>query len=424
MATGFVDEAQIQVRAGDGGNGSASFRREKYRPKGGPDGGDGGRGGSVVLVADPERGTLAEYRLRRMFSASHGVNGGGNTRSGADASDLELIVPVGTLVRDSGTGELLADLAKAEARYECAKGGRGGRGNASLASSAERAPSFAERGEPGEERGLDLELRLVADVGLLGAPNAGKSTLLRQVSAARPKVADYPFTTLEPHLGVADIEGRRFVMADLPGLIEGAAEGRGLGARFLRHTQRCALLAAVVDTAGSDPVADLESVLTEVRAHEHALAERVRVVVANKTDMPQSESGVERVKTWARDHGMACVPVSALEGHGVSDLVDLLVEEVEKAKAERPPEETFAVYRPVLADPVTVEREGSGFRVRSGRVERLVSMAPLANPRAVRHLQRRLNSLGVEKALGDAGATEGDDVYIGEATFEYHPETM
>ncbi|HVL82180.1 MAG TPA: GTPase ObgE [Actinomycetota bacterium] len=422
MSTGFVDEATIWVRAGDGGDGSASFHKEKHRPKGRPDGGDGGKGGSVYLEADANLHTLANYRFRRMHRAESGSRASGNGRHGASGGDLELPVPVGTVVRDHATGDVLADLAVAGARYEVARGGRGGRGNIALASAANRAPDFAERGEDGEEVQIDLELRLVADIGLLGSPNAGKSTLLASLSAARPKVADYPFTTLEPHLGVVERADRRFVIADLPGLIEGAAEGRGLGTRFLRHTERCALLAAVVDLSVADPVSEIEAVVSEVRAHDPGLAERVRVVIGTKTDLEGAGRGADEVAAWARERGIAAVTVCAPLDEGLGPLLDVLEAEVARAERERPPAETFALYRPVRADHVSVQREGGAFRVTSARVERLVSMTPLANPRAVRHLQRRLSSLGVNRALAEAGAAEGDEVRIGEAEFEYHPD--
>jgi GTPase len=422
--TGFVDEATVWVRAGDGGDGAASFHREKYRPKGKADGGDGGRGGSVILLADPDRATLADFRFRRMFKAEPGSRGSGSTKHGASASDLVLRVPVGTVVTDAVTGQVLADLAVPEMTFEAARGGRGGRGNASLISTADRAPDFAERGEEGEEVRLLLELRLVADVGLLGAPNAGKSTLLGSLTSARPKVANYPFTTLEPYLGVVEHEEDRFVIADLPGLIEGASEGKGLGTRFLRHAERCGVLAGVVDLSGPDPVQELEAVVAEVRAHDPELADRVKVAIGTKTDLVGAGRGAETVKAWTDVRGMRLMTVCAPLGEGLDELVDGLAGAVLEAKALRPPPETFAVYRPVRADAVEVEREGAGFRVRSVRVERLVGMTPLANPRAVRHLQRKLASLGVNKALAEAGAVEGDEVLIGEASFEYQAEDM
>lgn len=329
-------------------------------------------------------------------------------------------MPVGTVVIDAATGEVLADLARDGLRFVTAAGGRGGRGNASLQSAAERAPDFAERGQPGVERELRLELRLVADVGLLGPPNAGKSTLLGAVSRAHPAVAEYPFTTLVPVLGVVEHADERFVVADLPGLIEGAAEGRGLGTRFLRHAERCAVLACVVDLAGDDPEADLRAVAAEVVTYRADLGRRIAVVVGTKTDLESADDAAARA--WATEHGATFVAVSALASDGLDRLREVLAVEVRRAIADRGEPESFAVYRPVEADPISVTREGDAYRVRSTRVERLVTMTPLANPRAVRHLQRRLAALGVEAALEQEGASEGDEVVIGDIRFEYIPE--
>ncbi len=422
MASSFVDEISIRVRAGGGGDGSASFQRSKDMPRGRPHGGDGGRGGSVVLVAERSLGSLSPYVRRRMHKADAGGDGGPNNRQGADGADVKLPVPVGTLVRDRSTGELLADLARPEASFGVARGGRGGRGNAALKSRTDRVPNYAERGEPGEEREIVLELHLVADVGLLGPPNAGKSTLLAAISRAQPKIADYPFTTIDPNLGVVEVEEERFVVADLPGLIEGASEGKGLGLRFLRHAERCAVLALVVDVASEDPVADLEGVLDEVLAYDEALADRARVVVANKTDL--STDGVGAVESWALAKGARCIAVSAAEGNNVDELQRVLAEEVARSRSELGEPQTFAVFRPVVEDRVLVTREGDSYRVRSERVERLVNQTPMNNPQAVRRLQRRLRSMGVEKALVREGAKEGDEVRIGEFTFEFIPESV
>lgn len=424
MATGFVDEVHVSLRAGDGGDGAASFHREKYKPKGKADGGDGGRGGSIIFVADANVGTLSPYKTRRMHKAASGERGAGNTCHGASASDVELPVPVGTIVIDSATSEILADLAVDGVRYEAARGGRGGRGNHSITSAAERAPTFAEMGEPGQEIEIDLELRLVADVGLLGAPNAGKSTLLGAISAAHPKIASYPFTTLEPSLGVIDYGEGRFVVADLPGLIEGAAEGKGLGTRFLRHTERCGVLAAVVDLSSESPVEDLQAVVNEVSSHSEQLADLIRVVVGTKTDLPESELGAEKVADWAASRGIPMVTISSVNSEGLEEMLEVLHSSVEQSRADRPVAETYAVFRPVVADEVVVERDGEGWRVTSSRVTRLLNMISMTDYRAVRHLQRRLASYGVDKALKQAGAQEGDEVYIGDSVFEYHSDEL
>lgn len=422
MASGFVDEARITVQAGDGGGGAVSFQRTKLKPRGGPDGGTGGRGGSVVVEADRDVGTLASFVRTRSYKAASGTKGGVNNRAGSDAPDLELRVPVGTLVRDATTKEVLADLAKPGVRYVAARGGRAGRGNAALKSSQDRVPNYAEQGEPGELAEIDLEVRIVADVGLIGPPNAGKSTLLSAISRATPKIANYPFTTLEPALGMVEREGERFVVADLPGLIEGASEGRGLGLRFLRHATRCRALVAVVDLSAPDPVADLESVASEVDAYDPTLSERLSVVVGNKTDLEDADAaGAER---WAFARGAEFVAVSAMERENTDELERILTEHVTASRAVQPDPESFAVLRPVREDPIAVTREGDGFRVASQRVERLVAQTPLNNARAVRRLQRRLRSMGVEAALTREGAKEGDEIYVGGTTFEFYPEDL
>ena len=416
----FVDEVRIAVRGGDGGGGMASFERTKLKPRGNPNGGNGGGGGSVALVSDDSVPSLAPFARTRTYGPDAGGKGGPNNRHGADGADLVLRVPVGTIVRDAKSGEMLADLARPGVSFVAARGGRGGRGNTSLKSSLDRIPNYAERGEPGGEASLVLELRLVADVGFVGPPNAGKSTLLGAISRAHPAVADYPFTTIDPGLGVVDVSDRRFVAADLPGLIEGASEGRGLGLRFLRHATRCRVLAAVVDSAAEDPAAELEAVAAEIEAFDPALRERLRIVVANKIDLPGAET--EAVAAWARAHDAECVAVSAMHGTNVDELVRVLGERIEESYAHEPEAETFAVLRPVTADRVVVTREGSGFRVRSERVERLVAQTALDNPRATRRLQQRLRAMGVESALMRQGAQEGDDVFIGDRTFEFYPE--
>jgi GTPase len=416
----FVDEVRVSVRAGAGGDGAASFHREKHMPKGGPDGGDGGRGGSVGVIADDSVASLAPFVRRRSIRAEHGSKGATNRCNGSDGSDVVLQVPVGTVVRDATSKEVLADLARAGASYVAARGGRGGRGNAALKSRDDRVPNYAERGEPGEEMELVLELHLVCEVGLIGAPNAGKSTLLGAVSRANPKIADYPFTTIEPGLGVVEVGERRFVLADLPGLIEGASEGKGLGLRFLRHAERCAVLAAVVDLAGEDPIVDLDAVFGEVSSYQADLAERVRVVLGNKIDLAGADtSGAE---AWASRHGMRFVAISAAQATNIEEALGALVEEVERAKAERGEPETFAVFRPVAEDRVKITREDDAFRVRSERVERLVEQTPIDNRQALRRLQRRLRSLGVEAALRREGVKEGDEVRIGAIAFDYVPD--
>lgn len=416
----FIDEARVRFRAGDGGAGAVSFLREKHRPRGGPDGGDGGSGGSVVLVADDSVGSLAPFTRRRVERAAPGGKGRGGDRRGAEGEDLVLPVPVGTVVRERSSGEVLADLGRSGASYTVARGGRGGRGNAALRGRHDRVPNYAEQGEPGEEQDVVLELHLVADVGLLGAPNAGKSTLLGAISAAEPRIADYPFTTLVPGLGVVDRDGDRIVVADLPGLIEGASAGKGLGLRFLRHAHRCAVLAVVTDLAGGAAADDLETVVDEIATYDPELVYRVRVVVGNKMDLPATDP--DPARRWAEERGVRFVEISAAAGTNVDELLPILFEEVAKAKAERGEPGSFAVFRPVVEDKVEVVREDDAFRVHSSRVQRAVEQTPMDNPRAVRRLQRRLKSLGVESELLRNGVEEGDEIRIGDIAFEYVPE--
>ena len=338
----FVDEARIVVRGGDGGNGCLSFRREKYVPRGGPDGGDGGNGGSVVLVADPSVSTLLAFRFHRRFAAERGRHGQGSNRTGRSGADLEIRVPVGTVVFDEERMELLDDLSVPRRKLVAARGGAGGRGNARFVSSVRQAPTRHDPGVPGEERFLRLELKLLADVGLVGLPNAGKSTLISRISAARPKIADYPFTTLEPHLGVVDRgDERSFVVADIPGLIEGAHRGLGLGTRFLRHIERCSVLLHLVDATAerSDPVRDVAIVAAELASHRPELALRPRILVATKADSIQDPEALTPLHGIAEREGRALHVVSAVTGLGIEDLlrgVDEVLARERRAAVRRP----------------------------------------------------------------------------------------
>lgn len=318
----FIDRAKIYVKAGDGGDGAVSFRREKYIPRGGPDGGDGGKGGSVAFVVDPSMRTLLDFRYRRHLKAERGGNGAGRNRTGKSGRDLLIPVPAGTIVSDVDTGDELGDLIAEGDRLIVAKGGKGGRGNARFASSTRRTPRIAEKGEPGEERTLRVDLKVIADVGLVGLPSAGKSTLLSRLTAANPRVASYPFTTLNPNLGVVNREGNTFIIADIPGIIEGAHEGKGLGLEFLRHVERTRVLVYVVDVGSSDPIGDLTTLEREIQIYSEALARKVKVVVANKMDLPGAEKGFKRLKEALFARSTACHPISALTGEGVEDLVD------------------------------------------------------------------------------------------------------
>ena len=412
----FVDEARIKVQAGDGGNGSVAFRREPYKPKGGPEGGDGGDGGSVILRADPSIGTLLDLRDNPHIRAARGGHGEGSRRHGAVGDNRVVLVPPGTVVFDED-GVLLADLPVSGHEVVVARGGRGGRGNARFATAARRAPAFADKGEPGERRDLRLELRLLADVGLVGFPNAGKSTLIARISAARPKIADYPFTTLTPNLGVVRVEEDTFVVADIPGLVQGAHEGKGLGHRFLRHVSRAAVLVYLVDLAaiGRDPLSDFDVLRNEVESFDPELARRPSLVIATKVDAGRDrlEEVTERVPS--------VIPVSAVTGEGLDELLRGLNDLVSKARAESPAPAGY-VRHVTKDDPVEVRKEDGAWRVVGRRAERAVMATDMNNEEAVARLQRSLISMGVEKVLDRAGAREGDEVRIGEVSFDYEPE--
>ena len=423
MEQAFVDEARIQVRGGEGGNGCVSFAREKHKPRGRPDGGNGGSGGSVILRVDTNVATLAELARNPHQRAERGRNGSGNTKHGATGDDRIVLVPDGTVVKDE-SGTVVADLVGAGAEFVAGPGGRGGRGNASLVTARRRAPGFAERGERAEERTINLELKTIADVGLVGFPNAGKSSLIAQLSAARPKVADYPFTTLSPNLGVAEVGDARFVVADVPGLIEGASKGRGLGLAFLRHLERCHVLCFVLDLASELDVDDqLTSLREELRAHLPSFDERLGVVVANKVDVAPSEGVVRSIEGLAGDQGFDFVAASALRGDGVEELSRLLAAAVERARAQRPERASHRLIRlrPEESAPV-VEREGEAWRVHSARAERLLDRYDIGNQEALAFVQERLLAEGIEDALARAGARAGDEVRIGDVALEFTPD--
>jgi GTP-binding protein len=409
--SGFVDEAQVHVKAGDGGAGAVAFRREAHVDRGGPDGGDGGRGGDVWLVASTNVSSLLGFRDHPHRRATDGGHGGGKRRHGARGTDLEAPVPVGTRVKDAA-GTVLADLAQAGDRWLAGEGGRGGRGNASFLSNRRRAPGFAEQGEHGHEQWYDLELALVADVALVGFPNAGKSTLISRISAAKPKIADYPFTTLEPHLGVvrAGDDGGDFTVADIPGLVEGAAEGRGLGHRFLRHITRARALVLLLEpepVGVVPPAHQLQVLLDELGRYRAELLDRPRLVVATKADVGETAVPCD-------------LAVSAVTGAGLSQLVGRLATLVAGARAAEPaPDRAVTVHRP-LPEGFTVERTGASSFVVLGRpAERAVALNDLTSDEAAAEVQGRLRRLGVDRALARAGAREGDTVTIGELTFEY-----
>lgn len=411
----FVDEAKIRVIAGAGGNGSASFHHEPFKPKGGPDGGDGGIGGSVLLRADESLATLLDIRNHPHIKAGAGAHGQKNRRHGARGKDRVVLVPAGTVVYQDDV--LLADLARPGDEFIAAQGGRGGRGNVHFVSPTRRSPAFAEKGEPGEDRCLRLELRLLADVGLVGFPNAGKSTLISRLSAARPRIADYPFTTLEPNLGVVSVGDTSFVIADIPGLVEGAHEGKGLGHRFLRHVSRAAVLVVMADLASfeRDPIADIDILRRELSSFDADLGERPQIVVASKVD-----AGRDHLDAFLARHPDA-LAISAVTGEGLDTLTGRLAEEVVRVRRARPAAVGY-IRHVVRDDPIRVEREDGAWRVRGRRPERAVETTDMDNDEAVERLQKRLISMGVERALAEAGAVEGDDVRIGEIEFTFEPD--
>lgn len=428
--TRFVDEARVHIKAGDGGHGATSFRREKYIPHGGPDGGHGGKGGSVILQADPGLYTLSDLQELRHYKAQPGGNGQGTNKHGKDGADLVLKVPCGTLVR--GEVELLADLVHPGQQVVAARGGQGGRGNSAFATATHRVPRFAERGEPGFEGWITLELKLMADVGFIGLPNAGKSTLLGALTAARPRVAPYPFTTLSPHLGVMGLPGgESAVLADLPGLIEGAHLGAGLGLRFLRHAERTRILVYVLDLAGEAdqaPGKALATVQGELEAYRPELLLRPSLVVGNKADLPGADQAAAKLARQLKKQGRELLVISALQGVGLVPLADRVTELLVKLRAAAPvpeavPEPEYPLVKlPSRRKKVEVERSGEVFLIRSQEVEKAVVMSDLNNDEAVAHLHLRLRRMGVEKALKQAGAVEGDLVQIAGNEFEYHPD--
>lgn len=417
----FLDEASVWVKAGDGGNGSASFRREKYVPRGGPDGGDGGRGGSVIFYADPEKTTLLDFRYRRHFKAESGGNGSGGQRHGKAGADLRIPVPPGTIVR-TPEGEVIADLDSPGKQVTVALGGRGGLGNVHFATPSNRAPRIAQKGEPGQERWLTLELRLIADVGIVGYPNAGKSTFLGAVTRANPKIADYPFTTLSPNLGVAMLDERVLTLADIPGLIEGAHAGVGLGHEFLRHIARTKALLHLIDGSLPDPVAAYRAVNAELALFDEALAKKPQLVAINKIDRPEVRQRLSEVRESFCRLGIEVFAISASTGEGVTEVLAKLrglLDEIAMAEPVAMPTATVVLRPKREKEGFAVEREPGGYRVIGRRVERLVSMTDFANEEGVAYLQRQLKKLGVTAALEKLGVKPGDVVRVGEVELEW-----
>ena len=448
----FIDKVRIHVKGGNGGAGCMSFRREAHVPKGGPDGGDGGHGGNVVVEADASLSSLIEYRFKHHFKAERGTHGKGSRMHGATGEDLVLKVPMGTVVHEyfeesKEVGELIADLTHDGERVTVAEGGMGGRGNIHFVTPTRRAPAFAELGEPSQERWIELEMKLMADAALVGMPSAGKSSLIAKMSAARPKIADYPFTTLVPNLGVARSGDYSFVVADIPGLIEGAHEGRGLGHEFLRHIERTALIVHVVDLTGGfegrDPLEDYEIINRELALYADELAARPRIVVANKIDVPGAEEVADRLAERVREDSIAAAGgdefapspvdpklyrISALTGEGVDGLKAAIATKVHELREElRALSEADVQYEHVW-EHKREERDkqfkvvplgGGVFRVEGPQVERMVVQTDWENEEAIAFLQHRLKRLGVEKALEKAGAVDGDEIRIVGRAFEF-----
>jgi len=435
----FADRALLRAKAGDGGHGCASVHREKFKPLGGPDGGNGGRGGDVVLEVHPSMATLLDFHRRPVRRAPNGKQGSGSNRNGAAGADMVIRVPDGTVVKTED-GEVLADLIGTGTRYVAAQGGRGGLGNAALASTKRKAPGFALRGEPGTEISLVLELKTVADAGLVGFPNAGKSSLIGALSAAKPKVGDYPFTTLTPHLGMVEAGDTQFVVADVPGLIPGASQGKGLGLDFLRHVERCAVLVHVLDCAAPevdperDPVADYEVIEAELAAYEDGtgadLRGRPRIIALNKVDVPEAREIAGQARQAFTDRGLAVYEVSAATREGLRELAFALATVVAEVRAAAPVAEPSRVVirpRPTSGPEFGIERTGENtFLVRGDKPWRWVQQTDFANDEAVGYLADRLAKLGVEEALAEAGADDGAEVLIGNdddaVVFDWAPD--
>ena len=424
------------MAAGKGGDGCLSFRREKYVPKGGPDGADGGKGGDVILGAVPGALTLADFQYKRRFQAENGESGKGSMKIGADGDDALIYVPCGTVVTDAETGEFIADLVNAGDNLIVARGGRGGKGNASFATSRRRAPRFAQKGDAGEERELKLELKLIADVGLVGLPNAGKSSLLAALSNAHPKIADYPFTTLSPNLGALNVDDQQVILADVPGLVEGAHENKGLGHYFLRHVERTRVLIHVIDAADEsiDPMAQLNILRGEFAAYSEELLLRPCIVAANKSDLLTRDT-LNRVNAFCNEisqKGMQCMIISALTGEGVENLVQNIAELVRVHPRQ------FNIYReehvvPVVkprvsavapVEIVKLSRDDGAWRVIHENLEKTVSRLNFDQDDTFMRFARVLKKLKVEEALEESGAQDGDKVYIGNIEFDFHPDRV
>jgi GTP-binding protein len=421
----FIDKVRIHIKSGKGGNGCISFRREKGVPRGGPDGGDGGDGGNVIALAVEHLNTLVEQYYTQHYKAENGVNGKGKNMHGANGADKIIKVPPGTIIKNADTGEIIADLTSEGQAVILAKGGRGGKGNTRYKSSTNQAPRVAEKGEPGEEMDIDLELRLIADIGLIGYPNAGKSSIISKISSAKPKIANYPFTTLSPVLGVVRVDDEKsFVVADIPGLIEGAHEGIGLGDEFLKHITRTKALIHVIDVAsvdGRDPVTDYEKINEELYLYDQKLAELPQIVVANKIDLPQAINGLKKLQNHlSNENHLPIMPISALTGEGLSQLVYTAYELLESIPVVEEDKQYQVEIIEYNYEPVfEIEKVGSKFILSGKPVRRAVLMTDMENDMAVAMLHNKLKNMGVINALSKAGAKDGDIIVVDDIEFTY-----
>ena len=420
----FTDYVKIIAKAGDGGNGAISFRREKYVAAGGPDGGDGGKGGDVYFEVDPNSNTLIDFRFKKKFKAENGNNGEGSNKYGKSGENLTIKVPIGTVIKDASNNRVLADLSQEGQRELVVKGGRGGKGNAHFATSTRQAPRFSQDGENGEEKELILELKLLADVGLIGFPNVGKSTFLGRTTSATPKIADYHFTTLEPNLGVVKTDyGESFVIADIPGIIEGASEGVGLGLQFLRHIERTRLLLHVIDVSGSegrDPVDDFNKINSELQKYSKKLSERTQIIVANKIDSMQDEKLYKKLENLAKEKKLEIFKISAVTGEGVDKLIKHVSELLKILPKEDLIEyEDKKVYKLEEKDDYTIRKDDGKFVIEGEPVERIMRRVNIADNESLYYFQKNLDELGVNQRLKEMGIQEGDIVKIADYELEW-----
>ncbi len=422
----FVDYAKIIIESGKGGDGAATFRREKYVAAGGPDGGDGGKGGDIYFEVDPDSNTLIDFRFTKKFKAKNGENGSGNRCFGKSGEDLTVKVPKGTIVKDAETGKVIVDMSEDGQRELILKGGRGGKGNVHFATSTRQAPHFAIDGEKGKLKEVILELKLLADVGLIGFPNVGKSTILSRVTAATPKIADYHFTTIDPNLGVVKTEhGDSFVLADIPGIIEGASDGVGLGIQFLRHVERTRLLLHVIDIAGTEgrnPVEDFNKINEELKKYSEKLAGRKQIIVANKIDSMQDENNYKELEKLAKNNGLEIFKISAVTGEGLNELFNYVAEIIKTLPKEDivEPEERMIYTLEEEEDPFTVIRNNNEFTVEGPAIDRLMARVNTEDNESFAYLQRMLKKLGIDDALKAKGVKEGDTVNILDWVFEWY----